>query len=155
MTVWTKATDFAAAHFVTSFCSALAGTNFPRIGMQRIRRVADAAAAVSPRQLTPLLDLHTGEDPSPPAVSYASHYPMIDYVSQRGGAQPPRVPVGLGSRAVCLAVQIWNGEGFDFSGSPAYWLVELSSRIHGLSGDMLGGGPGSAFRGMLYGMTAR
>ena len=40
-------------------------------------------------------------------------------------------------------------------GSPAYWLVELSSRIHGLSGDMLGSGDGSAFRGMLYGMTDR
>ena len=63
---------------IISHCNS--GTNFPRIGMQRIRRAADAAAKLSPRQLTPLLDLHTGEDPSPPAVSYASHYPMIDYV---------------------------------------------------------------------------
>lgn len=118
--------------------------------MQRIRRVADAAATRSPRQLKPLLDLHTGEDPSPPAVSYASHYPYIDYVR---GALLPHAGVPLPVSPVLS--QVWNGEGFDFSGSPAYWLVELSSRIHGLSGDMLGSGPGSAFRGMLFGMTER
>jgi hypothetical protein len=88
------------------------GTNFPRLGMQRIRRVADAAAAASPRGIYPLLDVHTGSDPSPPAVSYAGHYPLMDYV--------------------------WNGEGFDFTGSPAYWLVEVSSRIHGMSGPSKG-----------------
>ena len=50
---------------------------------------------------------------------------------------------------------MWNGEGFDFSLSPAYWLVEVSSRVHGLTGDMLGAGVDAAFRGALFGMTTR
>ena len=50
---------------------------------------------------------------------------------------------------------VWNGEGFDFSALPAYWLVEVSSRIHGMTGDMLGAGVDAAFRGALFGMTTR
>jgi hypothetical protein len=49
----------------------------------------------------------------------------------------------------------WNGEGFSFSSLPAYWLVEISGIVHGLSGDMLGSGEGSIFRGLVFGMTQR
>lgn len=105
------------------------GTNFPRIGMIRIRRTVDAAATQLNRGFPPLLDLHTGHNPSPPTCSYASHYPLMDYV--------------------------WNGEGFDWNAKPAYWLIETSGIIHGLSGDMLGSGSKSIFRGMVFGMTER
>lgn len=105
------------------------GTNFPRSAMIRIRRAADAGAAARGLGLPALLDLHTGREGTPDACSYASHYPLVD--------------------------SIWNGEGFDFSASPAYWLVEVASRVHGLTGDMLGAGVDAAFRGALFGMTTR
>lgn len=97
--------------------------------MIRIRRAADAGAAAAGRGFPALLDLHTGRDGTPDACSYASHYPMIDYA--------------------------WNGEGFDFSAPPAYWLVEISGAIHGVSGDMLGSGARSIWRGLVFGMTQR
>ncbi len=50
---------------------------------------------------------------------------------------------------------MWNGEGFNFNGGPGYWLIEIASRHAGLTGDMLGGGPGSLWKGMLFGMTQR
>ena len=105
------------------------GTNFPRSAMIRIRRAADAGAAARGLGLPALLDLHTGREGTPDACSYASHYPLVD--------------------------SVWNGEGFDFSALPAYWLVEVSSRVHGLTGDMLGAGVDAAFRGALFGMTTR
>jgi hypothetical protein len=105
------------------------GINFARVSMHRVRKAANGQGGRSP--FPPLLDLHTGRDSTrPPALGYASHYPFVD--------------------------SIWNGEGFDFSGSPTYWLVEISSYIHGLTGDRLGGGTGpNDFRGMLFGMTER
>lgn len=105
------------------------GINFARSSMIRIRRVADSAAAASGKGFPALLDLHTGRDPAPPTCSYAAHYPLVDY--------------------------LWNGEGFSFSSSPAYWLVEISGIVHGLSGDMLGSGENSIFRGLVFGMTQR
>ena len=105
------------------------GCNFPRLSLMRIRRVADAAATSRGSGFPALLDLHSGRDPTPPATSYASHYPLMDYV--------------------------WNGEGFDFNAGAAYWLVETSSQIHGLTGDMLGSQSIHAFKGMLFGMTER
>jgi hypothetical protein len=50
---------------------------------------------------------------------------------------------------------IWNGEGFDWSAEPPYWLMETSGIAHGLSGDMLGSGTRSIFRGLVFGMTQR
>ena len=97
--------------------------------MIRIRRAADAGAAARGLGLPALLDLHTGREGTPDACSYVSHYPLVD--------------------------SIWNGEGFDFSAAPAYWLVEIASRVHGLTGDMLGAGVDAAFRGALFGMTTR
>jgi len=97
--------------------------------MIRIRRAANAGAEARGLGLPALLDLHTGREGTPDACSYASHYPLVD--------------------------SVWNGEGFDFSALPAYWLVEVSSRVHGLTGDMLGAGVSAAFRGALFGMTTR
>lgn len=97
--------------------------------MIRIRRTADTAAQSAGKGFAPLLDLHTGRDPSPPACSYASHYPLMDY--------------------------IWNGEGFNFNGAPAYWVTEISNHIHGITGDLLGSGAKSIFRAMTFGMTQR
>lgn len=48
---------------------------------------------------------------------------------------------------------VWNGEGYDFTSSPEYYLIEVSAQIHGLSGDTLG--CSYPFRGFLYGMTER
>ena len=50
---------------------------------------------------------------------------------------------------------VWNGEGFDFGGPPAYFLIEVSNLLHGLTGDMLGSGTATIWRGMLFGMTQR
>ena len=105
------------------------GTNFPKEGMIRIRRAADAASAAAGKGFPAMLDLHTGREGTPDICSYATHYPLMDYV--------------------------WNGEGFDWSARPAYWLIETSAIIHGLSGDMLGSGERSVFRGMVFGMTQR
>jgi hypothetical protein len=105
------------------------GTNFGRGSMIRIRRAADAAAASSGKGFPALLDLHTGREPTPDTCSYASHYPLMSYV--------------------------WNGEGFDFGAPPPYWLVEISTTIHGITGDMLGSGERSVFRGLVFGMTQR
>eukprot|EP00756_Hemistasia_phaeocysticola_P053901 Hpha_TRINITY_DN29846_c0_g1::TRINITY_DN29846_c0_g1_i1::g.2968::m.2968 len=105
------------------------GINFPRDAMKRIRRTADAAAATRGNAFPALLDVHTGHEPTPPVCSYASHYPFVDYV--------------------------WNGEGFNFKEGPSYWLIEVSSRVHGLSGDLLGSAQSDAWRGMLFGMTDR
>ena len=49
------------------------GTNFPRAAMIRIRRAANAGAEARGFGLPALLDLHTGREGTPDAVSYASH----------------------------------------------------------------------------------
>ena len=106
------------------------GINFARSSMIRVRRAADAAAASANRGFpTALLDLHTGREGTPDTCSYATHYPLVDYV--------------------------WNGEGFDFSAPPPYWVMEISGAAHGVSGDMLGSGARSIWRGLLFGMTQR
>lgn len=106
------------------------GISFSRISMQRVRRAADSAGTISPLQLRPHFDIHTGHDPTPPVCGYATHYPFMQ--------------------------QCWNGEGFDFTKGPEYWLVEVSCNVHGLSGDRLGGStPSDDYKGMLYGMSQR
>jgi len=104
------------------------GINFDRHAMRRIRKAADQAAKEA-GNARPLLDVHTGRDNSPPAVSYLPLFPYLD--------------------------SVWNGEGFNFGKNPGYWLVEISGLIHGMSGDRLGGGASEDFKGMLFGMTQR
>ena len=106
------------------------GQNFPREGMIRIRRAADAASVAAGKGFRPFLDLHSGREGTPDVCSYASHYPLVDY--------------------------FWDGEGFNWANAaPAYWLVETSLTVHGLTGDMLGSRERSVFRGMVFGMTQR
>lgn len=103
---------------------ALAGINFDRRGIRRIRKTSLRAAATAGAP-QPLLDVHTGRASArPPAVGYLSHFPYVD--------------------------SLWNGEGFDFSQGPFYWLVEVSGLIHGLTADRLGGStPSFDHRGMV------
>jgi hypothetical protein len=106
------------------------GIGFTRKSTWRIRRAADVAGASSPLGLRPHLDLHTGRDPTPPVCSYVGAYAMVD--------------------------EVWNGEGFAFNKGPAYWMVEVSSMVHGLTGDRLGGAtPSDDYKGMLWGMAQR
>jgi hypothetical protein len=51
---------------------------------------------------------------------------------------------------------VWNAEGLDFNSGPIYWLVEISGRLHGLTGDMLTHGRSDIHsKGLLFGMTLR
>lgn len=104
------------------------GINFDRLSMRRLRKVINEAAQ-SVSAAIPLLDVHTGHAKArPPAIGYLSHFPYVD--------------------------SVWNGEGFNWGGTWAYYLIEISSLLHGLSGDRLGG-KGLDHRGMLFGMTQR
>ena len=47
------------------------GVYYDGINFSRLSMVADAAAAASNSSFAPLLDLHSGRDPTPPAASYA------------------------------------------------------------------------------------
>ena len=105
------------------------GISFVHDAMIRVRRVADAAAVAAGKGFPALLDLHSGRSQPPEICSYYNIYPLMDYV--------------------------WNGEGYDFGGAPSYWLIEISALLHGVTGDMLGSGERSIWRGMLFGMTQR
>ncbi len=50
--------------------------------------------------------------------------------------------------------RLWFGEYFNYNSEPDYWLTEISGIPYGLMGEMLQDG-GNAWRGMIYGMTAR
>lgn len=50
--------------------------------------------------------------------------------------------------------RLWFGEYFNYNEQPDYWLTEISGIPYGLMGEMLQDG-GNAWRGMIFGMTAR
>ncbi len=50
--------------------------------------------------------------------------------------------------------RLWFGEYFNYNEKPDYWLTEISGIPYGLMGEMLQDG-GNAWRGMIFGMTAR
>ncbi len=101
---------------------------FDRIVMKRVRKVLDRHRPGA------LIDLHSAnqfnvrDGFANSANLYLEHFPYID--------------------------RLWFGEYFDYDAPPEYWLVEVSGIPFGLMGEMLQGG-GNAWRGMLYGMTAR
>jgi hypothetical protein len=101
---------------------------FDRTVMKRVRRVLDN------RQEGALIDLHSANQFNPKdgfansAGLYMEHFPYID--------------------------RLWFGEYFEYDRGPDYWLTEVSGIPFGLMGEMLQDG-GNAWRGMLYGMTAR
>jgi hypothetical protein len=102
---------------------------FDRTTMQRIRRVLASHGTPGER-----IDLHSANQFNPAdgfassANLYLEHFPYID--------------------------RLWFGEYFNYDAPPDYWLVELSGVPFGLMGEMLQGG-GNAWRGMLFGMSAR
>ena len=106
------------------------GINFDRLGMRRVRRVLDAAAAQA-GATNPLIDIHTGYSRmSPPSVAYLSHYAYAD--------------------------SLWNGEGFDWGSGPSYYLVDFSGLPHGVFVDRLGHGDGGVhFKALLFGAYTR
>lgn len=112
------------------------GINFDRLSMRRLRRALERSA-IATKSLPPLLDVHAGAGAgrAPPALAYLSHYAYCD--------------------------SVWNAEGLDlWNGSPLYWLVEVSGRLHGISGELLHSDSGSSsssivYKGMLFGMTIR
>ncbi len=101
---------------------------FDRVVMKRVRKVLDRHRPGS------LIDLHSANQFNArdgfanSANLYLEHFPYID--------------------------RLWFGEYFDYDAPPEYWLVEVSGIPFGLMGEMLQAG-GNAWRGMLYGMTAR
>ena len=142
------------------------GISFTHDAMLRIRRVADAAAVAAGKGFPALLDLHSGRSQPPEICSYYGIYPLVECVvgaSRRLGAfhfLPS--PSSRNLSLVCPPISplphcsyIWNGEGFDFSAPPAYWLIEIANIIHGVTGDTLGSGENSVWRAMLFGMTQR
>ena len=50
--------------------------------------------------------------------------------------------------------RLWFGEYFNYNEQPDYWFTEISGIPFGLMGEMLQDG-GNAWRGMIFGMTAR
>ena len=101
---------------------------FDRTVMKRLRKILDRSKDGA------LIDLHSANQFNPrdgfanSANLYLEHFPYID--------------------------RLWFGEYFDYDSSPDFWLVEVSGIPFGLMGEMLQDG-GNAWRGMLYGMTAR
>jgi hypothetical protein len=101
---------------------------FDRTVMKRLRKILDR------NKKGALIDLHSANQFNPrdgfanSANLYLEHFPYIN--------------------------RLWFGEYFDYDYPPDFWLVEVSGIPFGLMGEMLQGG-GNAWRGMLYGMTAR
>jgi hypothetical protein len=101
---------------------------FDRTVMKRLRKILDR------NKNGALIDLHSANQFNPrdgfanSANLYLEHFPYIN--------------------------RLWFGEYFDYDYPPDFWLVEVSGIPFGLMGEMLQDG-GNAWRGMLYGMTAR
>jgi hypothetical protein len=101
---------------------------FDRTVMKRLRKILDRTKEGA------LIDLHSANQFNPrdgfanSANLYLEHFPYIN--------------------------RLWFGEYFDYDYPSDFWLVEVSGIPFGLMGEMLQDG-GNAWRGMLYGMTAR
>ena len=106
----------------------LDGIGYDREIMKRVRKVLDRNRPGS------LIDFHSGNEfpfhdlRISPVNKYMEHFPYIN--------------------------SLWFGEMYNYNESPDYWLVEISGIPFGLFGEMLQDN-GNAWRGMLYGMTAR
>jgi hypothetical protein len=101
---------------------------FDRTVMKRLRKILDRGREGA------LIDLHSANQFNErdgfanSANLYLEHFPYLD--------------------------RLWFGEYFDYDSKPDFWMVELSGIPFGIMGEMLQDG-GNAWRGMLYGMTAR
>jgi len=101
---------------------------FDRTTMKRVRKVLDR------NRKGAIIDLHSANqynvrDGFASSTNlYLEHFPYIN--------------------------RLWFGEYFNYNSKPDYWLTEISGIPYGLMGEMLQDG-GNAWRGMIFGMTAR
>ena len=101
---------------------------FDRMTMKRARKVLTAGNPAA------MIDLHSANQYNEKdgfansANLYMEHMPYID--------------------------RLWFGEYFNYDFPPEFWMVEVSGLPYGIMGEMLQDG-GNAWRGMLFGMTAR
>jgi len=101
---------------------------FDRTTMKRVRKVLDR------NRQGAIIDLHSAnqynvKDGYASSTNlYLEHFPYIN--------------------------RLWFGEYFNYNSEPDYWLTEISGIPYGLMGEMLQDG-GNAWRGMIFGMTAR
>lgn len=101
---------------------------FDRFTMKRVRKVLDRGRPQA------LIDLHSAnqfnvrDGFANSANLYMEHFPYLD--------------------------RLWFGEYFDYNSAPDFWMTEVSGLPFGLMSEMLQDG-GNAYRGMVYGMTAR
>lgn len=101
---------------------------FDRTTMKRVRKVLDR------NRNGAIIDLHSANQYNKndgfasSANLYLEHFPYIN--------------------------RLWFGEYFNYDSEPDYWLTEISGIPYGLMGEMLQDG-GNAWRGMIFGMTAR
>ena len=101
---------------------------FDRTTMKRVRKVLDR------NRQGAIIDLHSANqynvrDGFASSTNlYLEHFPYIN--------------------------RLWFGEYFNYDSEPDYWLTEISGIPYGLMGEMLQDG-GNAWRGMIFGMTAR
>jgi len=101
---------------------------FDRTTMKRVRKVLDRSRQGA------IIDLHSAnqyniKDGFASSTNlYLEHFPYLN--------------------------RLWFGEYFNYNSEPDYWLTEISGIPYGLMGEMLQDG-GNAWRGMIFGMTAR
>jgi hypothetical protein len=101
---------------------------FDRTTMKRVRKVLDRnrPGAIIDLHSANQYNVHDGFASS--TNLYLEHFPYIN--------------------------RLWFGEYFNYDSEPDYWLTEISGIPYGLMGEMLQDG-GNAWRGMIFGMTAR
>lgn len=101
---------------------------FDRTTMKRVRKVLDrnCQGAIIDLHSANQYNVHDGFASS--TNLYLEHFPYLN--------------------------RLWFGEYFNYNSEPDYWLTEISGIPYGLMGEMLQDG-GNAWRGMIFGMTAR
>lgn len=101
---------------------------FDRFTMKRVRKVLERGRPQA------LIDLHSAnqfnvrDGFANSANLYMEHFPYLD--------------------------RLWFGEYFDYNSQPDFWMTEVAGIPFGLMSEMLQDG-GNAWRGMVFGMTAR
>lgn len=101
---------------------------FDRFTMKRVRKVLERGRPQA------MIDLHSAnqfnvrDGFANSANLYMEHFPYLD--------------------------RLWFGEYFDYNSAPDFWMTEVAGIPFGLMSEMLQDG-GNAWRGMIYGMTAR
>lgn len=101
------------------------GVSCGRKTLQRLRKVGDAARPNF------RMDFHSGNTITRRSNAFNDSLELLPYLDST-----------------------WIGEGFNYNGSPDFYMVELSGIPFGIPNDMLQYG-GNPWRGMIYGMVPR